>query len=94
MEYSKSKDTNYFHLFRTSTESYFAWTYPFNSNYKFSCGKIFLNQWPHHAFMPLFLRARSIYERSLDVDHRNITIWLKYAEMEMKWEQINLKFIK
>ena len=30
-------------------------------------------------------RARSIYERALDVDHRNITIWLKYAEMEMKW---------
>lgn len=29
-------------------------------------------------------RARSIYERALDVDHRNITIWLKYAEMEMK----------
>ena len=33
----------------------------------------------------LFFRARSIYERALDVDHRNITIWLKYAEMEMKW---------
>uniref|UniRef100_A0A673HY91 Pre-mRNA-splicing factor Syf1/CRNKL1-like C-terminal HAT-repeats domain-containing protein n=1 Tax=Sinocyclocheilus rhinocerous TaxID=307959 RepID=A0A673HY91_9TELE len=27
-------------------------------------------------------RARSIYERALDVDHRNITLWLKYAEMK------------
>lgn len=35
------------------------------------------------GFLSLF-RARSIYERALDVDHRNITIWLKYAEMEMK----------
>lgn len=29
-------------------------------------------------------RARSVFERGLDVDHRNITLWLKYAEMEMK----------
>lgn len=34
-------------------------------------------------------RARSIYERALDVDHRNITLWLKYAEMEMKSRQVN-----
>lgn len=34
-------------------------------------------------------RARSIYERALDVDHRNITLWLKYAEMEMKNRQVN-----
>ncbi|XP_064601613.1 crooked neck-like protein 1 [Liolophura sinensis] len=34
-------------------------------------------------------RARSVWERSLDVDHRNITVWLKYAEMEMKNRQIN-----
>jgi len=26
-----------------------------------------------------------VYERSLDIDHRNITVWLKYAEMEMRW---------
>ena len=25
-----------------------------------------------------------MYERALDVDHRCIPIWLKYAEMEMK----------
>jgi hypothetical protein len=35
------------------------------------------------------LRARSIYERALDVDYRNITLWLKYAEMEMKNRQVN-----
>ena len=29
--------------------------------------------------------ARSVFERALDVDHRNITVWLKYSEMEMKW---------
>ncbi|TNM94444.1 hypothetical protein fugu_017203 [Takifugu bimaculatus] len=34
-------------------------------------------------------RARSIYERALDVEHRNVTLWLKYAEMEMKNRQIN-----
>lgn len=34
-------------------------------------------------------RARSIYERALDVDHRNIALWLKYAEMEMKNRQVN-----
>ena len=32
---------------------------------------------------------RSIYERAVDVDHRNITIWLKYAEMEMRHKQVN-----
>ena len=31
-------------------------------------------------------RARSVYERALDVDHRTITVWLKYAEMEMRLE--------
>ena len=29
-------------------------------------------------------RCRSIYERSLEVDYRNPTLWLKYAEFEMK----------
>jgi len=29
-------------------------------------------------------RARSVYERALDVDHRTITVWLKYSEMEMR----------
>lgn len=26
-----------------------------------------------------FERARSVYERALDVDYRNVTIWLKYV---------------
>lgn len=29
-------------------------------------------------------RARSIYERVLEIEYRNPVIWLKYAEMEMK----------
>ena len=36
-----------------------------------------------------FERARSVYERALDVDHRNSTLWLKYAEMEMRNRHIN-----
>jgi len=36
-----------------------------------------------------FERCRSVYERALDVDHRNTTIWLKYAEMEMRNRHIN-----
>ena len=34
-------------------------------------------------------RARSVFERSLDVEHRNIGIWLKYTEMEMRNKQVN-----
>ncbi|XP_048191671.1 crooked neck-like protein 1 [Perognathus longimembris pacificus] len=34
-------------------------------------------------------RARSIYERALDVDYGNIPLWLSYAEMEMKNRQVN-----
>jgi len=37
-----------------------------------------------------FDRARSIYERALDVDYRNQTLWLKYAEMEMTNKFINM----
>ena len=36
-----------------------------------------------------FERARSVYERALDVDHRNTALWLKYAEMEMRNRHIN-----
>ena len=36
-----------------------------------------------------FDRARSVYERAVDVDHRNTTLWLKYAEMEMRNRHIN-----
>jgi crooked neck len=36
-----------------------------------------------------FARARSIWERALEVDYRNTTLWLKYTEMEMKHKFIN-----
>lgn len=50
--------------------------------------------WQGYLLSELFFntfppRARSIYERALDVDHRNIALWLKYAEMEMKNRQVN-----
>lgn len=41
------------------------------------------------TYLSLLSRARSIYERALDVDYRNVTLWLKYAEMEMKNRQVN-----
>lgn len=36
-----------------------------------------------------FDRARSVFERGLDVDYRNEAIWFKYAEMEMKNKFVN-----
>eukprot|EP00823_Brevimastigomonas_motovehiculus_P008583 TRINITY_DN788_c0_g1_i1.p1 TRINITY_DN788_c0_g1~~TRINITY_DN788_c0_g1_i1.p1 ORF type:complete len:754 (+),score=180.99 TRINITY_DN788_c0_g1_i1:63-2324(+) len=36
-----------------------------------------------------FDRARSIYERALDVDYRNQGIWIRYIEMEMKNRFVN-----
>lgn len=36
-----------------------------------------------------FDRARSVWERALEIDHRNTTIWLKYAEMEMRHRNVN-----
>lgn len=39
------------------------------------------------------LGARSIWERALDIDYRNIAIWIKYAEMEMRWcSMISIRF--
>lgn len=35
-------------------------------------------------------RARSIYERALQVDSKNATLYLKYVEMEMKHKNISL----
>lgn len=34
-------------------------------------------------------RARSVFERVIDIDYRNPVIWIKYAEMEMKARFIN-----
>jgi crooked neck len=36
-----------------------------------------------------FRRARSVYERSIDVDYRNSQTWLRYAEMEMRNRFLN-----
>ena len=36
-----------------------------------------------------YQRARSVYERALDVDHRCVPIWLKYTEMEMRHKQVD-----
>jgi|UniRef100_A0A804P946 crooked neck len=36
-----------------------------------------------------FARARSVYERTLDVAHRDHTLWLKYAEFEMRNRFVN-----
>ena len=36
-----------------------------------------------------FERARSVFERALDVDYRNQTLWLKYSDMEMKNKFVN-----
>lgn len=35
-------------------------------------------------------RARSVYERAIDVEPRNQVIWLKYAELEMRLKNVNL----
>ena len=34
-------------------------------------------------------RARSVFERSLEVDHRSAELWLRYAEFEMRCEFVN-----
>lgn len=36
-----------------------------------------------------FARARSIWERAIEVDYTNPTLWLKYSEMEMKNRFVN-----
>lgn len=36
-----------------------------------------------------FRRARSVWERALEVSYTNATTWLKYAEMEMRHRFIN-----
>jgi crooked neck len=36
-----------------------------------------------------YRRARSVWERALEVDARNVNFWVKYAEMEMKGRFVN-----
>jgi crooked neck len=53
----------------------------------------FIGTWCKYALWEAsqkeFERARSVFERAIDVDYRNQTLWFKYAEMEMKNEFIN-----
>lgn len=37
----------------------------------------------------MFERARSVFERALEVDHRSAELWLRYAEFEMRNEFVN-----
>lgn len=36
-----------------------------------------------------FRRARSVWERCLDIQHTSVPTWLKYAEMEMRNRFVN-----
>lgn len=36
-----------------------------------------------------FQRARSVFERALDVEWRNVAIWLRYVDMELKNRSVN-----
>ena len=41
------------------------------------------------ASQKAFENSRSVFERALDVDHRDQTIWFKYVEMELKYKFVN-----
>lgn len=52
-----------------------------------------MNNWMRYAQWELeqkeFKRARSIFERALDVDSTSVTLWIRYIEAEMKSRNIN-----
>lgn len=52
-----------------------------------------LSNWTRYAMWELeqkeFRRARSVFERALDVDPNQVPLWLKYIEAEMKNRNIN-----
>lgn len=52
-----------------------------------------MNNWMRYAQWELeqkeFKRARSIFERALDVDATSVTLWIRYIEAEMKTRNIN-----
>ena len=52
-----------------------------------------MGNWMRYAQWELdqkdFARARSVFERALDVDARHVPLWLKYVECEMKHRNIN-----
>jgi crooked neck len=50
--------------------------------------RINMNNWMRYAAWELeqkeFRRARSIFERALDVDSTSVVLWIRYVESEMK----------
>ena len=52
-----------------------------------------MNNWMRYAQWELeqkeFRRARSIFERALDVDPTSVVLWIRYTEAEMKSRNIN-----
>ena len=52
-----------------------------------------MNNWMRYAQWELeqkeFKRARSVFERGLDVDSTSVTLWIRYIEAEMKSRNIN-----
>jgi crooked neck len=55
--------------------------------------RINMNNWMRYAAWELeqkeYRRARSIFERALDVDSTNPVLWIRYVEAEMKTRNIN-----
>ncbi|KAI0595000.1 cell cycle control protein [Biscogniauxia sp. FL1348] len=55
--------------------------------------RINMNNWMRYAAWELeqkeFKRARSIFERALDVDSTSVVLWIRYIEAEMKNRNIN-----
>ena len=55
--------------------------------------RINMNNWLRYAGWELeqkeFRRARSVFERALDVDPTSVVLWIRYIEAEMKTRNIN-----
>lgn len=55
--------------------------------------RVNMNNWMNYAQWELeqkeYKRARSIFERALDVDATSVTLWIRYIEAEMKTRNIN-----
>jgi len=55
--------------------------------------RVNMNNWLRYAMFELeqkeYRRARSIFERALDVDSTNPALWIRYSEAEMKERNIN-----
>lgn len=55
--------------------------------------RVNMNNWMRYAAWELeqkeYRRARSVFERALDVDSSSVQLWLRYIEAEMKTRNIN-----